>query len=140
MFDHETALTRPGSALSAHDSGLTGIAPALDKGYMGRQVASGGMEPDLMDESQCDVEAVRSMLLSREGMSHAETASAPSRIVESGRDSSSCLSLQFLRRVLLAITKAGSWLDGLWVCYEFVLVTLSNGSKPASCWLRTLAC
>lgn len=95
VFDHEAALTRPGSALtaggsalSAHDSGLTGIA--LDKGYMGRQGPSGGTEPELMDESQCDVDAVRSLLLSRKVMSQSETASAPSRIVESGGETCSC--------------------------------------------------
>lgn len=105
VFDHETALTRPGSALgaggsalsanesalSAHESGLTGVAPAIDKGYMGSQLASAGTEPDLMDESQCDVDAVRSLLLSRKLMSQGETASAPSRIVESGGETCSCL-------------------------------------------------
>ena len=115
VFDHETALTRPGSALrggasalSAHESGLTGVAPALDQGYMGRQVASGGTETDLMDESQCDVDAVRSLLLSREVMSQGETASAPSRIVESGGEICSCRSVHLVLGSADAAIKARS--------------------------------
>lgn len=91
-YDRVTMLTNPDSALSAagsvldsHESGLTGTTPALEEGYMGRQMMSRGMQPDMLDESQRAVDAARAhLLLSRRVMSQGETASTASRIVESG--------------------------------------------------------
>ena len=93
VFDQETMLARPdsalsGSVLSSRESALTGTrpGPALDKGYIGRQMAA-GMQPQVLDESQHAIDAAHaSMLLSREVMSHSRTTSSPSRIVESGED------------------------------------------------------
>ena len=93
-YDRETMLTTPDSALSAggsvlssHESGLTGTAPALGKGYGDRQVVS-DMQPEVLDESQRAVDAARAtLLLSRNVMSQGNTSSAPSRIVESGTKS-----------------------------------------------------
>lgn len=100
-YDHEILLTNPDSAfsagdsvLSSHESGLIGTAPTLEEDYMGRQVVSAGMQPEMLDESQHAVDAARAtLLLSRrvlsQGLSQGKTASAGSRIVESGMQSDS---------------------------------------------------
>ena len=80
-----SALSAGGSVLSSHESGLTDTAPACEEGYTGRQVVSGGMQPEMLDESQHAVDAARAkLLLSRRVMSQGRTASVASRIVESG--------------------------------------------------------
>ena len=91
-YNHETMLNKPdtvlrtssSSMLSTHDSALTGTAPGLDKGYMGRQGAS-GMQSEVMDESQQAIDAAcASLLMSGQSMNTSNSASMSSRVLGSG--------------------------------------------------------
>ena len=88
LTNPDSALSAGGSVLSSHKAGLTGTAPIVEEGYIGRQVVPAGMQPEMLDESQHAVDAARAtLLLSRrvmsQGMSQGKPASAGSQI-ESG--------------------------------------------------------